>query len=33
MELRADQRRRRLALAARTPGLDAAMLQAIARAD
>ena len=33
MEMRADQRRRRLALAARTPGLDAAGLQAIARAD
>src|SRR3982751_1697761 len=30
MELRADQRRRRLALAARTPGLDADRLQAVA---
>ena len=33
MELRAEQRRRRLALAARTPGLDAQRLQAVARAD
>ncbi|HEX6395784.1 MAG TPA: DNA-processing protein DprA [Steroidobacteraceae bacterium] len=33
MELRAEQRRRRLALAARTPGLDAERLQAVAGFD